>query len=114
MHKDALPAWFVVAELADGLEKRQPFDVAHGAANFAEHEINLVFTHGKEILDLVGDMRDDLNGFAQIIAAPFLFQDVGIDATRGHGIRFAGRHAGEAFVMAQIQIGDMVPGSTFR
>ena len=80
VHEDALAARAVLGELADRLEERQAFDIAHGAADFTQHEINLVIPDAQEILDLVGDMRNDLDGFAQVVATPFLFQNVGIDA----------------------------------
>ena len=104
MHKDALPARLVMGKLADCFKKRQTFDVADSAADFAEHEVNFVFANGKELFDFIGHMRHHLNGFAQIVTAAFLFQHVGIDAARGYGIGFAGGHAGEAFVMAQIEV----------
>ena len=105
VHENTLPARLVLRKLADGLEKRQGLDIAHGAADFAQHEIDFVFANRDEILDFVGDMRNHLNGFAQIIAAPFLFQHGGIDSARGNRIGIAGGNAGETLVMAKVQIG---------
>ena len=102
VHKDAFAAGFVVTELTDGFEKRQAFDITHGAADFTKHEIHFVFANRDEFLDRVGHMGDDLNGFAEIVAATLFFQNVGIDATRGDGIGHACWHAGEAFVMAKV------------
>ena len=45
VHKDALSAWFIMGELADGLKKGQAFDIADGAADLAKHEINLIFAN---------------------------------------------------------------------
>ena len=50
-------------------------------------------------------MRDHLNGFAQIVAAALFFQHGGVDAARADRIRVAGGHAGEAFIVAKVQIG---------
>ena len=105
VHEDALAARAVLGELADRLEERQTFDVAHGAADFTQHEIDLVIPDAQEILDLVGDVGNDLNGLAKVVAAPFLFENVGIDAPRGHAVGLARGHAGEAFVMAKIKVG---------
>ena len=105
MHQQALAARAFVDELADGFEKRQPFDIANGAADFTQHEINLVLTDAQELFDFIGDMRDHLNGFAQIIAAPFFLQHGRINPARRHAVGFARRHAGEPFVMAKVQIG---------
>ena len=105
VHEDALPARLVLAELADRLEKRQPFDIADGAADLTEHEIDLVLAGADEILDLVGDVGDHLDGLAQVIAAAFLFQHVGIDPPGRDRIRHPRRDAGESLVMAQVQVG---------
>ena len=89
VHENALAARFVMGKLADRFKEGQAFDVAHGAADFAEHEIDFVFANRQEIFDFVGDMRDNLNGFAQIIAAALFFQHGGIDPARGDGIGLA-------------------------
>ena len=129
MHENALSARLVLGKLPDRLEEGQALDVAHGAADLAQHEIHLVLADRDEILDLVRDVGNDLYGLAQIVAAPFLFQDVGIDPPRRDRIRSARVDAGEALVMAKVQIGSapssvtktspcskglIVPGSTFR
>ena len=49
---------------------------------FADDKIEIVIAFGDEILDLVGDVRNDLNGGAEIIAAAFLVDDVLVDAAR--------------------------------
>ena len=45
MHEQALTARFVLTELTDCFEKRQTLYVADGAANFAQHKIDLVFAN---------------------------------------------------------------------
>ena len=50
-------------------------------------------------------MRDHLDGGAEIIAAPLLGQDVLIDAPGRDVVGLGGRPAGEALVMAEIEIG---------
>ena len=73
MHKDTLTARLVLTELTDGFKEGQAFgDIAHGAADFTQHEIDLILTNGDEILDLVGDVRDHLNSLAEVVSAPFL------------------------------------------
>ncbi len=44
MHKNTLPAWFILRKLADGFEKRQAFDVTDSPADFAQHKINFFIT----------------------------------------------------------------------
>mmetsp|Transcript_22559 Transcript_22559/g.36729 ORF Transcript_22559/g.36729 Transcript_22559/m.36729 type:complete len:210 (-) Transcript_22559:785-1414(-) len=105
MHEDTFAARLVVAELSNSFKERQTFDVAHGAANFAEHEIDLVVADMKEVFDFVRDVRHHLNGFAKVVATAFFFQNVGVDPARADGIGHAGGYAGEAFVVAEIEIG---------
>ena len=92
MNVDRVMARQIVAQLADRLEERQALDVADGAADLAQHEIEAVIAVADEILDGVGDVRDDLDGGAEIIAAPLLGQDVLIDAAGGDVV-LAGRRA---------------------
>ncbi len=105
MHQDRLAARAFVDELADCLEERQPLDVAHRAADLAQHEIDLPIANAQEVLDLVRDVGNDLDGFAQIIAAAFLFQHVGIDAAGTDAVGRARMDPGEAFVMAKVKVG---------
>ena len=105
MDIDGVTARQLVAQLADGFEERQAFDVADGAADLAQHEIEVVVAVADEILDGVGDVRNDLDGGAEIIAAPLLGEDVLIDAAGGDVVLARRRPAGEALVMAEVEIG---------
>ena len=58
-----------------------------------------------EILDFIGDMRNDLDGFAQIIAAALLADDVVVDAAGSDRVLARQVRAHEALVMAKIEIG---------
>src|SRR5262249_16402094 len=69
MDEDGMAARQLVAELADRLEERQAFDVADGAADLAQHEVDVLIAGSDEGLDRVGDVRNDLDGRAEIIAA---------------------------------------------
>ena len=57
------------------------------------------------MLDRVGDVRNDLHGAAEIIAAALFGQDVLIDAARGDVVRLLRRNAGEALVVAEVEVG---------
>ena len=57
-------------EFADGLQKRQPFDVAGRAADFGDDDVGLALL-GQQVdavLDFVGDVRNHLHGLAEIFA----------------------------------------------
>ena len=80
---DRVVARQLVAELADRLEERQALDVADRAADLAQHEVEAVVAVADEVLDRVGDVRDHLDGGAEIVAAPLLVDDVLIDPAGG-------------------------------
>src|ERR1043166_83542 len=94
-----------VAELTDGFEIWQSLDVAHRAADLAQNKIEAVIAVAGEILDVVGDVRDHLDGGAEIVAAPFLGENVLVDPTGGDVIEARRRAASETFVVTEIEIG---------
>jgi hypothetical protein len=63
---DAVAAAKLVAKLADRFDERQAFDIADGPANLADDEIEAVNVGQREFLDRVGDVRNDLDGRAEI------------------------------------------------
>src|ERR1700721_2987493 len=71
MYKHAAPAPDVDGELADRLQKRQRLDVADRAADLRDDEVDIggLGDQRDALLDLVGDMRYDLDGPAQVVAA---------------------------------------------
>ena len=64
-----LPA-HLEAELADRLEERQALDVAHRAADLGDDDVHVrrVASAPDARLDLVGDVRDHLDGLAEVVA----------------------------------------------
>jgi hypothetical protein len=92
-------------ELADRLEERQPFDIAHRAADFAQDEIVVLVALADEILDGIGDVGNDLDGGAEVVAAAFLGENFLIDAAGSDVVLTRRRPAGKSFVMAKIEIG---------
>ncbi len=56
MDVDGVMARQIVAELPDRFEIRQALDVADGAADLAQHEVEIVVAVADEILDRVGDV----------------------------------------------------------
>ena len=76
----------VVAHLARGLEERQRLDVADGAADLGDHDVDRSSgrPHGQDpVLDLVGDVRDHLDGVAEVVAAALLGDHAGVDLPGG-------------------------------
>src|SRR3954452_15940694 len=104
MNVDGMIARKIVFDLANRLKERQALDVADGAADFAQYEVELIVAIEDKILDGVGDVRDHLDGRAEIIAAPLLGQDVLIDSPRRDVVGLGGGTSGEALVMAEIEV----------
>ncbi len=94
-----------VAQLPDRLEERQTFDVADRAADLAQDEIEALVAISNEVLDGVGDVRNDLNGGAEIIAATLLRQDFLVNPPGGDVVGPGGGTPGKTLVMAEIEIG---------
>ena len=103
----APPAADVDRELPDRLEERQRLDVADRAADLGDHEVDVArLGHQLDpLLDLVGDVRDDLDGRAEVVAAP-LAADHGVVDPAGRHVRRAARvRVGEALVVAEVEVG---------
>ena len=90
MNEEGVAARQIVAELADRLEERQALDVADRAADLTSTKSIVAVAVEDEIFDLVGDVRDHLDGGAEIVAAPLLLDDVLIDAAGGDVVGLGG------------------------
>ena len=105
MDVDGVIARKIVLDLADRFEERQALDVADGATDLAQDKIIFVVAVEDEVLDRVGDVRDHLDGGAEIVAAPLLGENVLVDAAGGDVVGLGRRTPGEAFVVTEIEIG---------
>ena len=96
----------VVPDLAGGLEERQRLDVADRAADLVDHHVDVRPAHGEHgVLDLVGDVRDDLDRVAQVVTAALLGDHRRVDLAGGD-VGLGGQvDVEEALVVADVQIG---------
>ena len=104
MHAEGTVAEFPF-HLTDGLKEGCRLDVADGAADFLNHEVDLVFILHDTAFDLVGDMRHHLDGLAEVVAMAFLVDDGLIDLARRHRIGLGCTDAREALVVAKVEVG---------
>ncbi len=107
MHEQAVLASHLVAELAQRFEERLRLDVADRAADLQDDDLRARLLGGQPdpTLDLVGDVGDDLDGAAQVVAAPLLRDDLGVDLPSGEVADPPEADVDEAFVVAQVQVG---------
>ena len=107
VHERAVLAAGLVAELADRLEEGERLDVAHRAADLDDEQVGgLGLGVGADpILDLVGDVRDDLDGLAEVVAPALLLDHGGVDGA-GRDVRAPVEVlVGEALVVPQVKVG---------
>src|SRR5262245_20485505 len=95
----------LITHLADGFEEGKRFDVADRSTDLDDHDVHSVRDRFDRVLDLVGDVRDHLDGFAQVIAAALFFDDREINATRSPVVGLRQARAGESLVMTEVQVG---------
>src|SRR5499427_1926857 len=105
MHEQHALASELIAELANRFQKRQALDIADSTADLADDKILVIEISLDELLDRVGDVRDDLHGRAEILAAPFASDHCRIDPAGSDRIAAPRRDADIALVMAEIEIG---------
>ena len=97
----------VLADLAGGFEERLGLDVAHRAADFGDDDVRGVLALGGQPhapLDLIGDVRDDLDGVAEVFAAAFLGDDGRVDLAGCDVGRAFEVFIEEALVVADVQV----------
>ena len=100
------PALFML-ELADRLQERLAFDVADSPADFYDSDFCVFCSRiaVEAALDLVGDVRNDLNSASPKISPPFLLQDRPVDLSSGYVGILRQTFVNKSFIMPQIQIG---------
>ena len=97
----------VGVELADRLEEGQRLDVADRAADLGDHEVDRLRLGDDQdpVLDLVGDVRDHLDGGAEVVAAALALDHRVVDGARGDVGGPRGVLVGEPLVVAEVEVG---------
>jgi hypothetical protein len=107
VHVQAVLAAHLEPELADRLEERQPLDVARRPADLGDDDVDVVAVLGglpDAGLDLVGDVRDDLNGPPEVAALALAVDDGLVDLSGGHVRTLAQAPVDEPLVVPEIEI----------
>ena len=96
----------VLAELPDGLEEGEDLDVADGAAHLGDDDVDVVGGQAQDaFLDLVGDVGDDLDGVAQVVAPALLGQHRRVDRAGGGAGVAVEVLVDEPLVVAEVEVG---------
>ena len=107
MDKQAVAAADLGRHLTDGFEEGLGLDIARGAADLGDDHVRrgLFADRVDEGLDLVGDMRDDLYGLAQVFACALLVEHVPVYLAGGQVGELVQVLVDEAFVVAEVEVG---------
>jgi len=95
----------ILAHLTDGLEEGEGFYVSHRAADLDQQHLALCGHLAHGVLDLVGDVGDDLHGLSEVVAATLLGDDLLVDAPGGEVVVAREPGVGESLVVAEVEIG---------
>ena len=103
----------VVFKLTDCFKKRQGLDVANRASDLDNAHVRGTLQGYllDSIFDLVGDVRNDLDGCAQIRAATLLFDDRAVNLPRCYVVELGEILIDEALVVSEVEVGF---GTVFR
>ncbi len=105
VHQHGALGTYFDTQLADGFEERLRLDVADRAADFDHGHVGITGTLDDAALDLVGDVRNDLNGRPQVVTATLLAQHVLVDAAGGEVVVLGHGGADKPLVVAQVEVG---------
>ena len=105
MNKQSIFGAELESHLADGFQERKGLDVADGAADFHDDDVHALGNFLDRCFNLVGDVRNDLDGLAEEIAAALFGQNGFVDAAGGPVVVAGKLGVGEALVVAEVEVG---------
>jgi hypothetical protein len=107
MRRSSLTECCVAPELPDRLEERERLDVADRAADLGDHDVGgrALGRAADPLLDLVRDVRDDLDGRPQVLPLALLPED-GVPDPAGRVVRIPREVlVDETLVVANVEVG---------
>ena len=102
--KEDIVLVLLVGELAQGFQIGHPLDVPDGPPDLDDTDVVALGGLADTPLDVVGDMRDNLDGTAQVVAGAFFLDDVLVGLARGDVV--VERHVDieEPLVVPQVEV----------
>ena len=94
-------------KLSNGLQKRQSFNVTGGSADFRDEDIGFggCLDRADPILDFIGDVRNYLDGLAEIITTALVRENGLVDLATGDVVGPREHAICETLVVSKIKIG---------
>src|SRR5262245_29618753 len=102
MDEDRVVTPDFVPELPDAFEEGKRFNIAYRPANLDDYHIHILRNCFDRIFDLVGNVRDDLDRFTQVIAAPLFIDYREIDSPGRPVIGLCQFGTGKSLIMTQV------------
>ena len=93
--------------LSYSLKIRSTLNVANSSTDFSNNEIIMVFLSEQlnVALNLVGNMRHDLNGLSQIISPSLLIDNSLINTSCSQRVRLSGLNTSKALIVTKVKVG---------
>ena len=94
-------------QLTDAFQIGEGLDIAHRTADFSDDKVKFILVAQQldVALDFVGDVRNDLDGLAQVVTPALLVDDTLVDASGCDVVCLGRLYAEETFVMPQVKVG---------
>src|SRR3974390_267704 len=105
MNIDRVAARQIIPELTERPKIGQALDIADGAADLTQDEVEFIVAIANEVLNGIGDVRNNLDRRAEVIAAPLLRENFLIDSAGRNIVLARRRTASKTLVMTQVEIG---------
>ncbi len=107
MNKQTVVSANFVRYLSYRLKERLTFDIAYRTADFSHNHVCVgFFAYAVDkFFYLIGYMRDNLHGFAEIVASAFFVEYVPIYLTRGKIGKLVELNIYKSLVVSQIKVG---------
>jgi hypothetical protein len=112
VHEEDILSTQLVAHLASRFDERLALDVSDRAADLRDDHIGarrsvcrLFGLQPHAPLDLVGDMRDDLDRVSEVLSPALLGDDGGVDLPRGHVRGLVEVDVEEPLVVTDVEVG---------
>ncbi len=105
-HHHVFAAMFI-AKLTHRLYVGQRLDVTYGTTNFGDHNFVLasVAQLGYAVFNLIGDVRNDLHRFAEVVSFALLVDYGLVDAPCGYVVGLRSRHIQKPLIVAKVEVG---------